>query len=316
MHSRRLRFTVLPPPSGSLAQRRAVAESVRAPWTTGGPRMARIVDRELSFAGESVAIRMYVPSGSGSGARPALVYMHGGGWTIFSLDTHDRVMREYAARTGAIVIGVDYARSPEAKFPRAIEQIVAVVGWLAAGGVEGMAGGAVDARRIVLAGDSAGANLALAAALALRGSGALEPVRALILNYGAFHTDFGRTSHRRFGGGDYLLSTDEMRWMWSQYLRSQDDEADPLACPLLARLHDLPPTFMAIAELDILHDENIELSSGLRAAGVPVEAVVYPGTVHGFLEAVSIARVSDRALADTARWLEPILRHGGRHLPI
>ncbi|TLY49807.1 MAG: alpha/beta hydrolase, partial [Gammaproteobacteria bacterium] len=112
---------------------------------------------QVPFGASSVRIRVYDPGIPGTAApRPALIYMHGGGWMIFSLDTHDRVMREYAARSGLMVIGVDYALAPEARFPTALEQVTAVTRWLLAG--HGAALG-VDPARIVLGGDSAGGNL-------------------------------------------------------------------------------------------------------------------------------------------------------------
>src|ERR1700730_7894372 len=97
---------------------RAIAEEVRAPWRSGGPRMRSITEHQVPVAGDSIRIRVYDPGLDGD--RPALIYLHGGCWTIFSLDTHDRVMREYASRGSFAVIGVDYPLSPEAKFPRAL----------------------------------------------------------------------------------------------------------------------------------------------------------------------------------------------------
>jgi acetyl esterase len=281
-----------------LERRRAIAAATRAPWRDGGPQMDRI--SEGVTRGLGVGVRIYDPGGPGP--RPAIAYMHGGGWTFFGVDTHDRLMREYAARTGAVVIGVDYSLAPESTFPRQIEEVVDVVDWLRDGG----AAPRTDHRRIALAGDSAGATLAIAAALALRDAGGPGTVDALILNYGAFDADCTRASYGRFGDGSYLLSTAEMQWMWEQYLGVPENRTNPLACPLLAELAGLPPCFLVIAESDILHDENVSLADRLYAAGVPTRAVVYPGTVHGFLEAVAVARVSEMALDDTARWLGTI----------
>ena len=148
---------------------RRVAERVRARWRSGGPQMQNTQEIRVPFGHSGVRVRIYdpkKPEPASRPLRPALVYMHGGGWTLFSLDTHDRLMREYAARSGLIVIGVDYALSPEAKFPVALEQIVAVVRWLRG---RGSAFG-VDPDRLVLGGDSAGGNLAMSAAVKLRDS--------------------------------------------------------------------------------------------------------------------------------------------------
>jgi acetyl esterase len=110
-------------------------------------------------------------------------------------------------------------------------------------------------------------------------------------------------SYEAFGDGSYLLSSDEMKQFWNNYLRDTRDASDPLAAPIVADLANLPPTFFAITELDVLRDENLRMAERLRDAQVEVAQVVYPGTVHSFLEAVSIAAVSNTALDDTSRWL-------------
>lgn len=287
----------------SPAEARAVAEDVRAPWTKGGPAMADTRELSVPFGEESVRIRVHRPSTDGP--LPALVYVHGGGWTIFSLDTHDRLMREYAAGAGIAVVGVDYSLSPEAKFPRAIEETAAVARWLAAHGGEV----GVDGSRLALGGDSAGAHISAATAIRLRDEGGGGILGGLVLNYGVFDDDFSRPSYARYGGGEYTLSVDEMRTFWRQHLPEGGAAGNPLARPLRARLDGLPPAFLAVTEIDPLHDENMAMAQALRAAGVPVEATVYPGTTHGFLEAMSVAAVSRRAIADTARWLRQRL-HG------
>jgi len=287
-------FAALP-----LCRKRAIADETREPWCAGGPAMNRTQGASTKRLG--VGVRIYDPGGGSP--KPAVVYMHGGGWAIFGIRSHDRLMREYAARAGVVVVGVDYSLAPEAAFPRQIEEVVDVVEWLIDS--DGTIG--IDARRIALGGDSAGANLAIAAALALRDRGAPAALRALVLNYGVYDTDFTRESYQRFGDGRYLLSSAEMQWMWSQYLGAEPDRRHPLATPLHAKLAGLPPCFMVVAESDILHDENVAMAARLRAAGVPTRARVYPGTVHGFLEAVATASVSGRALDDTALWLAQLL---------
>ncbi|MEJ0039546.1 MAG: alpha/beta hydrolase fold domain-containing protein [Gammaproteobacteria bacterium] len=285
-----------PMEAADIASRRKIAASVRAPWSAGGPQMARTIETSASAEGIGVRVRLHYPSFAER--LPALVYAHGGGWVLFDLDTHDRLMREYAARTGAVVVGVDYSRSPEARFPVALDEMVAVVRWLQS---EGESLG-LDAARIAVGGDSAGANLALSACLKLRDSGAPHAVRAMLLTYGAFSTDATTSSHRDFGAGELLLSSDEMTGFWKSYLRSAEDAGNSYACPLRADLHGLPAAFLTIAELDILHDENLAMVDKMRDSGVPVRAIVYPGTVHGFVEAMSIARISAQALDDAANW--------------
>jgi acetyl esterase len=128
----------------------------------------------------------------------------------------------------------------------------------------------------------------------------------MLLNYGAFSTELYRESVMRYGAGEYGLSMHMMAWFYSLYLRHPDDARDPRLTSLNARLQGLPPACMAITECDPLHDDNVLMADALRAAGVPVSATLYPGTIHGFLEAVSIAEVAGRAFDDAARWLHAL----------
>ena len=225
--------------------------------------------------------------------KPALVYLHGGGWTMFSLDTHDRVMREYAARAGVHVIGVDYALSPEAKYPVALQQIVAVVRHFAD-----------EVKSIAIGGDSAGANLAMGAALALRDAGNADLVRALVLNYGVFDRQSSPEARETLGGPGSVLTADEMDGLWRNYLRDEADANEPLACPLRSDLRGLPRTLLFVPEFDLLTEQSVRLAAGLSSAGVPVELKLYRGAVHSFLEAVSFAPLAQKAFDDTAKWLQ------------
>lgn len=280
---------------------RKIAECVRRPWRSGGPVMAATKDLSLSTACGAVNVRIYYPSDAPN--LPVLVYLHGGGWTIFSLDTHDRIMREYAARAGIAVVGVDYALSPEAKFPRAQQQTVAVLKALAA---EGAAFG-LDPSRIAAGGDSAGANLALTAAIALRDEGRGGILSGLLLNYGVYEKAISAHAEQCFGGPDFMLNAAEMRSFWSNYLACEGDSANPLVQPMLADLTALPPALLVVAECDILAEQNHKMGRRLHAMGVPVTVKSYAGTTHSFLEAVSIAEISGRAFDDSAAWLRSIL---------
>ena len=289
----------------SPAEARRIAEVVRAPWTRGGPRMAAVTEYRLPGPGGPVRVRFHDPGPPGT--KPALVYLHGGGWTLFSLDTHDRVMREYAGRAGVAVIGVDYALSPEARYPVALDQVCAVARFLAL--EDGLAG--IDPARIVLGGDSAGANLAIAAALRLRDEGRPDVVRGLLLNYGVFDRCSSPQARRRFGGPGAVLTAGEMETFWSNYLRSENDVDDPLVCPVRADLRGLPSTLLAVPECDLLAEQSLHLAELLRQAGVPVELRTYAGASHSFLEAVSIAPLAGRAFSDAASWLRATLDWSG-----
>jgi acetyl esterase len=279
----------------SMAVRRAVAERVRGPWREGGPIMAE--SKEIDMGG--VRLRLHRPV---AGAKlPVMLYIHGGGWTLFSIDTHDRLMREYAARAGIAVLGIDYSLSPESKFPVALEECAAALDWI---GAQADALN-IDPTRVLIGGDSAGANLSVAACLLQRRRGRPLPA-AMLLNYGAFAPE--RTpSYARFGAGDYSLEADEMDAFWASYVDGPEQLADPLVAPLHAELTGLPPAFLAIAECDILADCNDAFAGKLTEAGVPTRAVTYQGATHSFLEAVSIAPLAGRALDEQAAWIRDIV---------
>ena len=283
------------------AESRRIAEEVRAPWTWGGPEMAATAERIVPSANGPVRVRCYDPDSDG--VKPALIYLHGGGWTIFSLDTHDRVMREYAARAGVMVVGVDYALSPEAKYPVALEQVVTVARFLGARGIDF----GIDPLRIAIGGDSAGANLAIATCLRLRDEGDARLIQAMILNYGVFSRESSPEATLRFGGPGNMLTTEEMEGFWRNYLRDDGDAEDPLVCPLRADLHGLPPALLVVPECDLLAEQSVELAARLAADGVPVKLEMYRGAVHSFLEAVSMAPIAARAFDQTATWLRASL---------
>jgi acetyl esterase len=285
-------FAQLPRP-----ERRAAAEAIRAPWRAGGPEMAET--RETTVAGRR--LRLHRPAGAADPA-PVLLYLHGGGWTMFSIDTHDRLMREYAHRAGVVAAGLDYSLSPEARYPQALEEAVEAVRWLRR---EGAAWG-LDPARIAVGGDSAGANLSVATSLSLRDAGEAVPA-AMLLNYGAFDptpTD----SYPRYDGPRYMLTVEEMDGFWTGYVRDARDLTEPRVAQLRADLAGLPPAFLAVAECDILLGANLAMAERLRGAGVPVEARTYAGATHSFLEAVSVSRLADRALDEASAWLRAQLR--------
>jgi acetyl esterase len=285
------------PPGSDMATRRAVAERVRKPWREGGPMMAESVDMDMN----GIRLRLHRPVAGA--VLPVMLYIHGGGWTLFSIDTHDRIMREYAARAGVAVVGIDYSLSPEHKFPVALNECSAALDWIAAHAARLD----LDAERVIIGGDSAGANLSVATCLLRREAGRSLPA-AMILNYGAFAPEH-TPSYARFGQGDYSLEADEMDIFWDNYVADPAQLANPLVAPLRADLSGLPPTFLAIAECDILADCNHGFAARLTEAGVAVESHAYAGATHSFLEAMSIAPLASRALDDQAAWVGRIIGH-------
>ena len=209
-------------------------------------------------------------------------------------------MREYAFRANVVVIGIDYSLSPEFKYPRAINEIVSVVQWLRKQNSMELG---IDINRIAIGGDSAGANLTVATNLRLRQLN--EPVLAAqILIYGCYDRARPESdSHMRYDGPKYRLTVQERYFFQKNYLQDEQDLDDPLVCPLHADLHGLPPSFLVIAECDILADENRAMANALRQANVQVEERVYRGATHSFIEAVQIAEITNKAFDDSAKWL-------------
>ena len=279
----------------SLPEARLIAERVRAPLAQGGPMMVRRHDLQIDTPHGPVRLRIHTPTEAAR--HPALLYLHGGGWVFFSIDTHDRLMRELAARSGRVVIGVDYARSPEARYPVAREQAMAAWRWAR----DNAATLGLDADRLALGGDSAGANLAITAALALRDAG--DRPDALLLNYGVFGDDDTTDSYTRFDGPAYNLGRDEMRGFWDRYVGPARPIDEPLAVPLKAALAGLPRCCLVVPECDVLRDDSLRLAERLRDAGVAVALQRHPGAVHSFLEAAAMSETAERGLAQSAAWL-------------
>ncbi len=207
------------------ADARAEAEVRNAYWNEDPPALDDV--RMLTIAGPRgpLRLRLYTPSG-GAGRLPCVLYIHGGGWVICSLDTHDGICRRLALAGGFMVASVDYGLAPEHPFPHGLDDCLAAIRWLAE---HGAAEGA-DPTQLALAGDSAGANLALAACIALRDHGE-SLVRAAALVYGVFSADNDSPSHVAFGDGRYVLSTAAMEWFWDHYVKDPARRGDPLAAP-------------------------------------------------------------------------------------
>ena len=257
--------------------RRAYRESRLA---LAPPPVAVQETRDFSMAGRggAIAARYYRPLGTKTGeALPAVVYFHGGGWTCGDLDTHDSVCRGIATHGYCAVVAVDYRMGPEHRFPAAVEDALAAVQWLAA---NANAFG-VDPARLVVAGESAGGNIAAVAAIALRDSALHLAMQVLVypVTDQAAETD----SLRRFAQG-YSLTRELLRWYQSNYLRDERDRADWRASPLRAKDHSrLAPAYVITAGFDPLLDEGKAYAECLAQAGVEVTYECFEGQIHGFL---------------------------------
>jgi acetyl esterase len=281
-------------------ERRVIAAQARAPWREGGPRMREIADLRLPSAHGEFGLRILHPQAAGPAPSPALVYLHGGGWCLFGLDTHDRLLREYADAMRLPVVAIDYSLAPEHPYPAALDQAMAVLDWLREHG----ATFGIDATRLALGGDSAGANLAVAAALRLREHGELSRIQALLLNYGAWAPALSEHARQTLGTAEDMLSGAEMDEFWEAYLGADAAHvAGPFSAPLLAQLHGLPPALMLWGDRDVLAEQNAEMAQALADAGVPVRTQVHAGAPHSFIEAMAISDQARDAVARGAAWV-------------
>jgi len=267
---------------------------------SGGPVMAETADRWIAARGRRIFCRVFKPATDRP--LPTLVYFHGGGWVWANVDTHDRMVREYAAAGQVAAVSVDYALSPEAKFPQALEECAAVVRWVAEHGTEW----GLDGSRILLGGDSAGGNLALATALLLRDTGG-PALRGIMANYPVCDSRFDTSSYNEYGAGGYGLNRERMSFYWSVYVQHDADRLNPLAAPLRADLRGLPPVIVLLAEFDVLRSEGEALVRKLQQAGVPVETRTFSGVVHGFLRATGSVQKARDAVAAAGDWIRRIL---------
>jgi len=248
---------------------------------TGEP-VHEVIDRHIPGPDGDLPVRIYRPTGA-TEPLPTVVYFFGGGWTLGSIDTSDEICRHLANSVPCQVITVGYRLAPEHRFPAAVHDCYAATSWIAANAGELGA----DRGRLVVAGDSAGGNLAAVVALLACQRGGPD-LAAQVLVYP--NTDYrGDTKSMRDNDDDALFNRRSVAWYWSHYLATPEDGLDPLVSPLLAEdLSALPPALVITAEYDPLRDEGEQYAMRLRAAGVPVVATRYPGMVHGFFAMAGI----------------------------
>jgi acetyl esterase len=246
-----------------------------------------------------VPCRLYYPEGIDKPA--CLIYAHGGGFMQGGLNSWDHFLRDIVRQSNVAVLSVDYRLSPEVKFPVAFEEMVAMTRLAASKGAEW----GLDPRRLAVGGDSAGANLALAAALALR-DGGQKLLSFQLLIYGVYSTDSESPSWQRFGQGAGLSQT-QMRWIFETYLERPEQQSDWRVAPLLADLKGLPPAHLIVGSLDPLQDDSDKLLAKLKQAGVPADLTVYQGINHGFIRYGRLIRTARMAVGDCAVALKKAL---------
>lgn len=240
-----------------------------------------------------ISLRVIRPKGA-RGALPGVIYIHGGGWVLGDAETHGPLVARIAVGARAAVTFVNYERSPEAKYPVAIEQAYAAAKWVAENG----ATVGIDSTRLAVAGDSVGGNMSAVVSLLARDRGGPK-IAFQVLCYPVTDANFETPSYRQFGGDGYWLTREAMRWFWDNYA-PPSARREITAAPLQAsveQLRGLPPALIITNENDVLRDEGEAYAHKLMQAGVPVIATRYLGAIHDLLLLNPIAETPVAAAA-------------------
>ena len=290
-----------------LAEARAEIELEARVFRGRRIRVGSVRELEVPGGDGPLRARLYVPAAP-TGA--LVLYLHGGGWTVGSIESHDQTTRFLAAESGATVLSVDYRLAPEHPFPAAPDDALAAFRWAAGDGAASLG---CDPGRIALAGDSAGGNLAaVAARLAARDP---VPPRMQALIYPVCDSSRKHPSRHGFAEG-YFLTDAQMDWYEANYLTGGGDPADPRVSPLVAEdLAGLPPAYLAVAGFDPLRDEALAYAHRLREAGVLTECRLHRGLIHGFANAVGVGRVCPMAMREVAQALRTGLAEQASPIP-
>jgi len=254
--------------------------------------------RAIPGPGGPMAIRIYRPKDA---LRGALVYFHGGGWVVGSLESADASCRALANRSRCVVISIDYRLAPETKFPGAVDDAYAATRWVA----DNAADLRIDPARIAVGGASAGGNLAAAVALVAREKGGPR-IAFQLLTVPVTELSSKAASHREFADG-YGLTSADMEWYGRHYVRTDADADDPRASVLRADLHDLPPAFVITAECDPLRDDGEAYADRLRELGIAARYKRYPGMFHGFMSFPGVLPEAAEAFEDAGSALREAL---------
>jgi acetyl esterase len=291
----RIPFSQLTPPTAR-AQFAELCRRTRKPcdWDVAAS------DHAIPGPGGSRNARRYLPRRAGPAPLPALLYFHGGGWCIGDVETHDALCRQIAHEAQCAVLSLDYRLAPEHPFPAAVEDCFAALCFAAA---EGRSLG-LDPARLAVGGDSAGGNLAAVVALLAREAGIAVAGQVLFYPATDFVVDY--PSRRDYGAG-FLLTRESTDWFGGHYVdpcRHEDWRASPLRAPDLGRL---PPSIVIVGGCDMLCDESRAYAEALARAGNAVSFHVYPGMIHGFLTMGGVIAAADKAVAQSAAFLQRVL---------
>lgn len=277
---------------GTVAEARALYDLLAG---FGGEASPLVSAADHMFAGPGGERRARVYTPDGDGPFPVVVFFHGGGFTIGSLEGHDPVARQLCARSGALVVSIDYRLAPEHRFPAAVEDAFAAMAWVA-DNVERLDG---DPSRLAVVGDSAGGNLAAVTCLLARDAGG-PPIAFQALVYPSTDLRGGYPSIEE-NADALFLPADTLSWFIEQYLVSPEDAADWRASPILASdLTSLPPALVLTAEFDVLRDEGEAYAAALRSAGSSVTVRRYDGMTHAFFQLAGVLDVASDAMDEVA----------------
>ena len=258
-----------------------------------GPEVGRVEDRDIPGPHGPIPVRLYWPEGSDA-TRPLPVYInyHGSGYVVLSIDTHDNVCRSLCKGAACIVVGVNYRKAPEHKFPKPTDDAWASLQWVAANA----AAIGADPARIAVGGDSAGGCLAAVTAQRAKREGGPALVFQLLV-YPVTDTREDRESYKTFGDG-YVLTAEAMAWFFDCYFNDDAEKSDVAAAPIRADdLSGLPPAMVMTASHDPLFDDGVAYAEKLRAAGVPTDHRNYRGHIHGFWTATGRMDIAAEAQA-------------------
>jgi len=263
--------------------------------------IGKVEERTVAGPGGDILLRIYTPVAAAGGPLPALVYFHGGGWVIGSLDTHDSLCRSLANDAGCKVVSVDYRLAPEHPFPAAFEDCFAATQWVEKNASEI----GVDPNRIAVGGDSAGGNLAAAVALLARDQKTPSLAFQLLI-YPVVDVAMDTESYKANAKG-YLLEADWMKWFIDHYAKPEEYDDFRLAPTRAKSLAGVAPAYVVTAGYDVLRDEGRIYADKLKAAGVSVEYVNYEGMIHGFFGQRTAVDVSREAVKAAAKALKDAL---------
>ncbi|MEN9996488.1 MAG: Carboxylesterase NlhH [Pseudomonadota bacterium] len=297
------------PPVNTLtpSEARASYRSRRTFTQPDAPEVFKVEDQVVSHHGVNVPVRVYHPHAAQTqNALPGLVYIHGGGWTIGDLDTHDVLCRSLCLQANIVVVSVDYRMGPEHKFPAAYDDTVAAFNWTVAHASKL----GIDPSRIAIGGDSAGGNLSAAACIGLRDQTGLSVQPAFQLLIYPATIMWPDTASYHANGKGYMLTQDSIAYYTENYLRNRDDAKDWRASPQLAASHEgLPPAFVMTAGFDPLRDEGLMYADALSKAGVPSQYICFERQIHGFITMGRVMQEANTAVSLCAQVLKTQLHH-------